>query len=36
MKIVVHPVATAELNKAAAFYSEPANKQLRLALITEA
>ena len=35
MKIVVHPVATAELNKAAAFYSEQANKQLGLALITE-
>lgn len=34
MKIAVHP-ATAELNKAAAFYSVKANKQLGLALITE-
>jgi len=35
MKIVVHPAATAELNKAAAFYSAQANKQLGLALIAE-
>ena len=35
MKIVVHPAATAELNKAAAFYTEQANKQLGLALISE-
>ncbi|MDP2759333.1 MAG: type II toxin-antitoxin system RelE/ParE family toxin [Sideroxyarcus sp.] len=35
MKIVVHPAATAELDKAAAFYSAQANKQLGLALIAE-
>ncbi|HEY8094630.1 MAG: type II toxin-antitoxin system RelE/ParE family toxin [Gammaproteobacteria bacterium] len=35
MKIIVHPAATADLNNAAAFYSEQANKQLGLALITE-
>jgi toxin ParE1/3/4 len=35
VKIIVHPAATADLNNAAAFYSEQANKQLGLALITE-
>ncbi|WP_040580088.1 type II toxin-antitoxin system RelE/ParE family toxin, partial [Methylobacter tundripaludum] len=35
MKIIVHPSATADLNNAAAFYSEQANKQLGLAFITE-
>lgn len=35
MKIIVHPAASADLNNAAAFYSEQANRQLGLALITE-
>lgn len=35
MKIIVHPSAAADVNNAAAFYSEQANKQLGLALITE-
>lgn len=35
MKIIVHPAATADLNIAATFYSERANKQLGLAFIAE-
>ncbi|MFZ2405181.1 MAG: type II toxin-antitoxin system RelE/ParE family toxin [Methylobacter sp.] len=35
MKIIVHPAASADLNNAAAFYSEQANRQLGLAFITE-
>jgi len=35
VNVIVHPAATADLNNAAAFYSEQANKQLGLASITE-
>lgn len=35
MKIIVHPAAGADLNNAAAFYSEQANRQLGLVFITE-
>ncbi len=35
MKIIVHPAAIVDLNAAAAFYSEQANKKLGLALIAE-
>jgi toxin ParE1/3/4 len=35
VKIIAHPAAAADLNNAAAFYSEQANKQIGLAFITE-
>ncbi|MDO8413525.1 MAG: type II toxin-antitoxin system RelE/ParE family toxin [Gallionellaceae bacterium] len=35
MNIVVHPAAIVDLNNAANFYAERANKQLGLALIVE-
>ena len=35
MNLFVHPEALAELNNAAAFYTERANKELGIALISE-